>query len=59
MRMFVSRLWIDLYGTLPSCEQEPMSTGKPVAVTDRIMASFIGTRQDFGFDIGVGPDRRN
>jgi hypothetical protein len=35
-----------------------MSTGNSVAVTYRIMASLRDTRQDFGFGIGVGPDRR-
>jgi hypothetical protein len=43
-----------LSDTLPSCEQEPLLTGKPVAVTNKIMAFVEKCEQDIEVQMGLG-----
>jgi hypothetical protein len=50
--------WTDHLDTPPSCEQEPLSTVKPVAVTDEIMASLRNTNGGLEFEWGSAEPAR-
>ena len=54
MLMFTSWACIDLSNTPLSCEQEPLSTGKPVTVTNKIMVFFERYKQGIGVEMGLG-----